>query len=245
LVILLCGCGKVDITCEVTENNLATMEMRMEIPEGNIDYMNLMSLRTAVHMVHDYWAEQGIEVKEDLYRDPIILMGRWEKQADNEKEAYDALLSFMTDDLSPFTQVEGGYSPAFFSDKRYLKAKLDLANVVSSDVLDALPPSQRQSIIDKIDNIDGRVTFKLPGEVIDSDGLVEENNVYKEMDFENEMTIMATTEYKNSENINEYNELNDASAGKKKRVTVLAIVFVGVLLLAIFSVILVYCTSKA
>jgi hypothetical protein len=238
LVILLCGCGKVDITCEVTEDNVVTMEMRVEIPENDIDYMNLMSLRTAIHIVHDYWVEQGLVVQEDLYRDPIILIGKWEKQADNEKEAYDALLSFMTDGLSPFIDVEGGYSPAFFSDKRYLKAKLDFTNVVSSTTLDQLPPSQRQSIVDKIDNMDGRVTFKLPGEVIDSDGIVEENYVYKELDFDNEMTIMVTTDYKNVENIDEYNKLNSSIPEQKKRVIILAIVFGVLLLLAIFSVIL-------
>lgn len=245
IAILLCGCGKVDITCRITDDNVAMMEMKVEVPEGDLSDKDINSMRTSIHKIYNYWTQYGLEVEEDLYSDPIVLIGRFQKQTKDEKEAYDALLGFMKDAMSPFVEVEGGFSPAFFSDKRYLKAKIDLSHVVSSETLDALPQSQRQSIIDKIDNIDGRVSFEIPGDVIDSIGEKDDNVVYKDINFDDEMTLMVTTEYNNTKNINEYKELDEASAGQKKKVIIWAVVFGAILLLAIFSVILLYCTIKA
>lgn len=237
-VLLLCSCGKVDITCTVTQENLAVLEMKVEVPKDGIGEKDLSTMRSAIHKVYNYWKQRGLEVTESLYGNPIVLEGKWEKQANNEKEAYDALLSFMTDGLSPFTEVEGGYSPAFFSNKRYLKAKLDLSHVVGASTIDALPPSQRQSIIDKIDSMQGRVTLDLPGDVIDSDGIVDQNTVYKQLDFDKEITIMVTTEYKNLENIDEHNGLVNSLPQQKKSLLIIAIAFFVLLLIAIFAVML-------
>lgn len=245
MVLLLCSCGKVDINCTVTEDNLAEMNMRLEVPLENLSDKDKEFMRTTIYNVYSHWFDMGLDVEESIYTDPIVLTGSFKKQTNSQEEAYDALVSFMSDKLSPFAEVEGGYSPSFFNDKGYLKAKLDLRNIVAMDTLEALPPSQRQSIVDHIDNVKGRVTFTLPGEVIDSVGEVEKGAVYKEIDFDEEITLMVTTEYKHSENINEYDELKEQTAQEKKKLLTLSIVVGVLVLVTIFSIILLYCTVKA
>ena len=62
-----------------------------------------------------------------------------ENQFDTREEAFAALYSYMTNETTPFVDVEYAYNQDFYHEDYFIKSHLDLSNMVDNDIYDAYP----------------------------------------------------------------------------------------------------------
>ncbi len=181
LVIALCGCGHVDITCKVTEEHEAQLDLKLEVITEGLNAEEKKYIGYTLNELQEHWRDNMTQSQLIKRKSRMTLSGWLYKKADSPEAAYDALLGFMTSDVSPFHQVEGGFSSSYFTDKRYLKATIDLSQLVDMEFVEALPPSQRDQIMKALEQCTCKVIFDLPGDVIENTGMIEEGVVYQDI----------------------------------------------------------------
>jgi hypothetical protein len=150
------------------------------------------------------------------------------RQCPNQEKALDTLLGFMSDDTSPFSYIEGGYSESFFNDIYNINTTLDLSNIISSDFMDTLTASHRKKIEDALSSFTGTVKFDLYGDTVEYTGALIDSVNSEELSLSTPISISRSVSIDHPENIEEHNaltqRLDEISLQKERYKTLLIII---------------------
>ena len=234
-LILLSGCGHADITCKITEEFEAVIDIELVVNTEGMNAQEKKYLGYTMNDLQQHWRDVLTQSKLIKRKSTMTLNGYMYKKADSTESAYDALLELMTDDVSPFDEVNGGYTTSFFKDQGYLSAKLDLTKLVDTKFVEELPESQRTRINEAIAASTARVIFQLPGETTKTTGTVDGCTVYQDATLDKPITLSVNNEIVHTEHHEEYDALNTKLSETKKTMIIFGIVLGAVLLLIIIA----------
>lgn len=229
LFMLLCGCGKFDVTCSIDEWNNAEMKINIEILKSGMTEDDKESFEYTTYLLYDYWEDMGYLVNFNFVGDSYDITLKKRTLAKSREAALNAMLEMMGSDTSPFSSVEGGYSGSYFSDIYNIKAEVDLSKTVDYEYIDSLPPSQKNKILDTINNFSGTVTFDLPGETKDYAGNMKDGKNTVSLSLDQTAEIYSLMEVQNVENKQNYDALVDkiAQLEKEKQQYTLIVIAAG------------------
>ena len=209
LILLFCGCGKFDITCSIDENNMAELKMDIYIDKEGMSGNEISYATNAISDIGDHLEANGYSAKIDYYNDSYSLSFTKRKKCRSQEEALDALLGYMSDDASPFSYIEGGYSESFFNDIYNINAELNLSNIISSDFMDTLTASHREKIEDALGSFTGTVKFDLYGDTAEYTGALSGSANSEELNLHTPISISRAVSIEHPDNIQEYAALTD------------------------------------
>ena len=224
ITIFASACGYIEITCRITENNYAYMGIKIDVSTDDLDENDSLLVNDTLDSLSEYWQEKGFTTEIIKYKDNIVLAAYLKERTENRQDAYEKLISFMTSEVSPFSDVESGYASSFFSDKQYISAKLDFSSIIDMEFIDTLPQTQHTRIVEALNNISGKVIFDFPGYIIDYDGKTENDSISKELTLFEPLEIMLKTSRNNTSNINEYKAIKHQTDVQQRNITTFIII---------------------
>ena len=235
---LLCGCGRFDITCSLGSGNTAEMKIDIQIPKEGLSEDEALSLEYSLNELMYYWEDAGYSVDWNYAGKTYGISIKKTAKAKDRANALDELLSMMGDDVSPFIYAEGGYSESYFNDIYNIKAEVDLSKIVDYAYIDTLPPSQKTKILDSINKFSGTVTFDLPGEIINHEGSVNSGKNTLSLNLDERAEISSVMEIQNTKNRESYDALTEdiEQLGQQKQQYMLAVFIAGGALVVIIVV---------
>ncbi len=244
LTVVFCGCAVLNITCSIDEENTAKMLIDLHISTMDMSKEEASNAFSATGKIVHHLRLQGYDADYEKSDDKIIFTASKSKGCEDTESALDALIEFMADDASPFAQVDGGYSPSFFSDIYNLQAVLDLSNIISDEFLESLTPSNKYVIDNALKNTEGMVTFDLWGETAEYTGSLEGSQNSMPISFDEPVTLSRAIRLYNAENIKEHEVLSenlnmlDAEKQKLKTAQQIAISAVFLIILIMLAIII-------
>ncbi len=239
VLIFTVGCGKVDITCSIDNSNTATMKIVADIPKTDLSVKEINMIRKELLQLHYHWKDNGWESTLNHDDDKFGLVITMSTICEDTESAFNALVEMMSLPTAPFSSVEGGYSPSFFSDIYTISAELDFRKFLDYAFIESLPPSQQQKISSAIDKFNGTVKFQMLGDSLDHLGDVVGDKVTAALSFDQPTKIFETLEIVNTDNHANYDGILSAIAGLDHEIYVHWIIFGAILLLFVIVIIMI------
>ncbi len=227
LTLLFCSCGKFDIICSIDENNVAELRMDVNISKEDLTRNNITYITRTINEIERHMQTNGYTAQSSRNSDTYSLSFTKRKECQSAQEALDTLLGFMSDDASPFSYVEGGYSESFFNDIYNINAELNLTSIISSDFMDSLTDSHREKIEDALDEFSATVQFDLYGNTAEYTGALLDSANSEELKLDTPISISRAVSIDHPANIQEHSSLNkrlDEISLQKERYKLLLII---------------------
>ena len=207
LILLFCSCGKFDIVCSIDENNVAELKMDMTISKQDLSGNDMSYTSKAISDIEQHLEANGYTAQVSYYDDSYSMSFIKRRECASQEKALNTLLGFMSDDASPFSYVEGGYSESFFNDIYNINAELNLSNIISSDFMDTLTASHKEKIEAALGNFSGTVKFDLYGDTVEYTGALIDSVNSEELSLSTPISISRAVSIDHPDNIDEHNAL--------------------------------------
>lgn len=240
-MLVLCSCGSIDIICIIDDEFNSEMIIDIVIAKDDLDEAEIDSILMNLEYLVEYWKTNGYETELIHSDDSYEINLKMSAKAETLEEAYDNLAAMMSNDYSPFSYVEGGYSSAYFDDIYNISAKVDLTNLVDHDTLYAFPVSQREKVYTALDSINGTLTFALQGDSIDDNGNVASTSNTASFSFKEPIELSKIMKIKNIDNQEKFDvlegEISFLSDQTRKYTIIVAILAFCLFMVIIFFIV--------
>ena len=242
LALLFCGCAKFDVTCSINSQNFASMHINAKIPLKDLNANEINSIYyDVVDSLQPYWEKEGYDVSFTESNNNYIIDLEMSSKCESREDAFDELMRMMALDASPFSKVEGGYSSSFFNDVYTVSAQMDLTKIVDYATISEFPVSQREKVLEALDDVSGRVVFRFHGETVAYIGKIAGKSNIVEIILDEPAEISSTVKTSNSENLKKYdileNEISVLSESIKNYTIICASAGFAILIIIILAIV--------
>ena len=232
----LIGCGQININAAITEDNEVTYSYKMvfNIEEDDINYSGVT---TYLLKIKNHWEESGFKANIKTEEESITLIGKISEEYETRQEAFAALYSYMTNDISPFVDVEYEYNMNYYYEDYILKANINLEGLADEDIYTAYPSIVGEDVDDFLENMKCTITINLPqNNSKESDDIVE-NIVIVDVPFNEQAEVSLSGIINNNANARYEQELNAKKEKEQKNLIIVSCItitcIIGLIILLI------------
>jgi len=173
-ILVLSGCAKLDITASIDNENNVDYTYKITVTGIEDDDINYAEIKSYLGKILLHWKSAGFTSSLIETDGGFELTAAMSGQYETREEAFAALYSFMTNEVSPFTDVEYDYNLNYYYEDYYLSAGLDLENMIDDDIYTVYPSTVGADVDEFLSSFKCDVTFSLPSnESKESDAVIQ------------------------------------------------------------------------
>jgi len=173
-ILVLSGCTKLDITASIDKDNNVDYTYKITVTGIEDDDINHAEIKSYLGKIMLHWKGAGFTSSLIEIDGGFELTATMSGQYQSREEAFAALYSFMTNEVSPFTDVEYDYNLNYYYEDYYLSAGLDLENMIDDDIYTVYPSTVGADVDEFLSDFKCDVTFSLPSnESKESDEVIQ------------------------------------------------------------------------
>jgi len=175
-VLLFAGCTEFLISASIDENNILVYSCKIDVKDIDVDDLNYMQVKGYFEKLQHHWKDNGYESDIFPYDGGISVYMEIQEQHETREEAFAALYGHMTNEISPFSNVDYDYNLNYYYEDYFIDAKLDFSQMIDSDIYDIYPDIVGKDVDEFLDSVKCTVEFSLPKNESFTTDIISENN---------------------------------------------------------------------
>ncbi|MEX1376451.1 MAG: hypothetical protein AB1Z23_03145 [Eubacteriales bacterium] len=228
------GCTELKIDASIDENNMLTYSYKIDVTDIKKDDINYDEVKLYLEKIEQHWEDNGYDAAISTYDGGISIYMEINEQYETRGAALAGLYKCMTNEISPFSDVDYTYNLNYYYEDYTLDASLDFSNIINEQIYTAYPGAVGKEADDFINSAKCTVTISLPINESIEDDVINQNTKSFDVPIDKRSSIHMQGKINNNENLEYERDLIAKSEKQKENVIISAIVlFVSILILAI------------
>lgn len=231
------GCTEMKIEASIDENNTLTYSYKIDVTDIDKDDINYSQVQSYIEKIEDHWEDNGYEAAISTYDDGISIYMEIIEHYGTREEAFAGLYKCMTNEISPFADVDYTYNLNYYYEDYTLDASLDFSNIVYEEIYNVYPGAVGKEVDDFLNSFICTVTISLPINESITDDVISQNIKSFDVPIDGKSSIHIEGKINNNENLKYEQDLT--AKMKKQKMTVIIsylVSFVGASALAMLII---------
>lgn len=174
--LLFSGCSEFIINASIDENNLMTYSYKIDVKDIDIDDINYMQVKGYMEKIQHHWESSGYDAEIFNYDDGISVYLEIKEQCDSREQAFAALYKSMTNDISPFVDVNYYYNLNYYYEDYSLNARLDFSETIDDDIYTVYPDVVGKDVDEFLKSAQCTVNISLPENKSTETDIISQNS---------------------------------------------------------------------
>lgn len=173
--LVFAGCTEFVIDASINEDNTLTYSYKIDVSDIDSADVSYSQVKEYLHKVERHWENNGFDAKVSIYDNGIHVSTKIEEDFETREQAFAALYQHMTNDISPFVDVDYTYNLNYYYEDYTLDAALDFSNIIDSEIYNVYPDIVGKDVDAFLDTAICTVNISLPKNEGTEDDIISEN----------------------------------------------------------------------
>lgn len=234
---LFAGCAEITIFAYIDAYNTMTYRYVVDVDDIDLDDVNYNQVKGYFEKLERHWEKSGYDTDIYPYDDGISIYMEISETYETREEAFAALYDAMTNEISPFTDVDYGYNLNYYYEDYYIDATLNFSEIVDNDIYDVYPGVVGEDVNELLNNIKCTAYFNLPENEGTMDDIIKMNKKSFDISLDSETPINISGKINNNANrVYEENLQAKRSLEQKNMIIFFSITLASIIILVLLIV---------